>query len=141
MIDMSIDGILQTVTILKDCTSANIFDAMLILLGLAAVSFSVSFFIMRFSESFIREKICTIIVAVICIFALVLNVWLYIKRPVFIDFYISTNGIEIQQLNEYFEVSEISEIGNTTVCHIEPKFEYYDDTMIYWYELHLNPKK
>lgn len=138
---MSIDGILQTVTILKDCTSNNTFDIMLILLGVAAVSFSVSIFIMRFSESFIREKICTIIVVVICVLSLVLNVWLYVKRPVFIDFYISTNGIEIQQLNEYFEVSDISEIGNTTVCHIEPKFEYYDDTIKYWSEMHLNPKE
>ena len=129
---MTIDEVLQGITILKDCTSVNLFAVLLILLGLAEVSFFVSCFIMRFSESFLREKIRIIILTVICILGVILNGWFYMERPVFINFYISPNDIEIPQLATFFNVSGINTADGMIVCHIVPKSEFYDDLITYW---------
>lgn len=132
---MTISEILQNVTILKDCTSINSIAAMLMVLGpLVAVGYIVIFFI-GFSESSVKGKIGAIVVAVLCALSGAFNGWFYLKRPAFIDFYISANDVEIQQITKYFNVSEINETDDTLVCHIEPKSEFYDVVMTYWAEM------
>ncbi len=132
---MTIREIFQNVTILKDCTEINTFAFMLMVLGpLVAVGYIIVFFI-RFSDSSIIGKIITVVAAVMCALSGAFNAWFYSERPAFIDFYISANDVEIQQITEYFKVSEINEIGDTIVCHIEPKSEYYDVVTIYWSEM------
>lgn len=92
-------------------------------------------FIIKFSDSFLGEKIRIIIVTVLCILYVIFFGWFYMERPAFIDFYISANDVEIQQITKYFKVSEINETDDTLVCHIEPKSEFYDDLITYWIEL------
>lgn len=132
---MTISEILQNVTILKDCTSINSIAAMLMVLGFLAALINVVIFVRSFSESSIMGKIGTIVIAVWCALGAAFNAWFYLERPALIDFYISANDVEIQQITKYFNVSDINETDDTLVCHIEPKSEFYDVVMTYWAEM------
>ena len=132
---MSISEILQNVTVLKDCTEANVSALILMVLGFLAALINAFIFIKGFDDIDVVAKIGTIVIAVWFALGGAFNAWFYSERPAFIDFYISANDVEIQQITEYFKVSEINEIGDTIVCHIEPKSEYYDVVTIYWSEV------
>ena len=131
---MTIDEIFQNVTVLKDCTTANTLALVLIVMGFLTALINVFIFIKGFDDIDAAAKIGTIVIAVWCALGGAFDVWLYLERPASIDLYISAKDVEIQQLTEYFKVSEISETDDMLVCHIEPKPEYYDVVLTLWSE-------
>ena len=127
---MTISEILQKVTILSDYTAPNQSALAFITMGaMVAIVFSVLFIhIFRLiSSNGILALVASMVV--IGIAGVVIGIFLYIQRPLSVDYYISTNDVELAEIVEYFDVKELSQINDLTVCHIAPKDEYYDEIL------------
>lgn len=125
---MTIEEILSNVTILNDCSKSLSGDWIpAILVGAIAAILGIWWFIIRFWESFGGEKAAEITFAVMGLFLMAFSLWQCLNAPPQIDYYICTNDVEIEQLAEYFNVSELSQVNDLTVCHITPKAEFYDE--------------
>lgn len=127
--EMTIEEIISQFIVLKDCTTENLSALYLTIGGVAIAGFFIWFFIKKFYDSFIGEKIAEIFFVLVGLFGIVLGIFYYIKRPVLIDYYISVNDVEIEQISKYFEISELSQINDMTVCHIVPRYDYYEDVL------------
>ena len=128
---MTIDEILSNVTVLKDCTKTLTggWDFMM-LIGAVAAVLGIWWFIIRFRESFCGERIVEIVFAVSGLFVMAFGLWARVTVPLLqIDYYICANDVKIEQLVEYFDVNELSKVDDSTVCHITPKAEYYDEVL------------
>ncbi len=126
---MTIDEILSQLIILNDCTTVNLFSVYLIFAGVLIAGFFIWYFIDRFRISSIGQKIVAIFVGLVGVLGIVIGTFYYIKRPVLIDYYISVNDVEIEQISKYFEINELSQINDMMVCHIVPKNNYYEDVL------------
>ena len=126
---IKIDEILSKVTILKDCSMMSTYIFGGIILGALLAGVGIWWFFSRFWESFAGEKIGEIVLAICGLSAMVFSLWQYFTTPVQIDYYICTNDVAIEQLVEYFDVNELSKVDDSTVCHITPKAEYYDEVL------------
>lgn len=49
--------------------------------------------------------------------------------PYYIDLYISTESIELKDINKYFDVTEVEHINDTIACRIVPKTVWYDEVL------------
>lgn len=129
---MTIDEILSQITILKDCTTANSFGYFLAAGGALVAVLFIWKFIDDFYLSSVGGQIVKILFALVGILGIVIGIFSVIKRPVFIDYYISINDVEIEQIREYFDIGELSQVNDMTVCRITPKSEYYDEIVEAW---------
>ena len=127
---MTISEILQKVTILSDYTAPNQSALAFITMGaMVAIVFSVLFihiFRLIFSNGILALVASMVVIGIA---GVVIGIFLYIQRPLSIDFYICTNDVAIEQLVEYFDVDELSKVDDSIVCHITPKAEYYDEVL------------
>lgn len=127
---MTINEILSEVTILKDC-STTLLKAyiVLVILSVAVAIVCTWLFIDHWGRGSIGRQFATIAMAVVGVAGAVSSIILCNMYPVNIDYYVSVNDVEIEQLTEYFDISELSQIDDMTVCHITPKSEYYIETL------------
>lgn len=124
---MTIDEILKTVTVLKDETTDNSIAIPGIAFGLIAVGILTYLFVDQFYDLDIKGKILVIVLDLAVLAETLFGVWSYVKLPCFVDLYISTNGVPVDQITEYFEIDQLSEVEKMTLCRITPKSEYYDE--------------
>ncbi len=127
---MTINEILSEVTILKDCSVILTVAFAIITGGVILVGVGIWCIYTAFSNDLsILMKINSIVMVIIGLGCSVYGFWSYFTRPVEIDYYICTNDVKIEQLMEYFDISELSQIDDSIVCHITPKAEYYNEVL------------
>lgn len=123
---MTIDEILKTVNVLNDYSTENFFGLLGIILG----AIGTAVFVFSFISSLVaknKEGIIFIILALFTSGLTLFAIWSYVSFPYYVNIYISTNGVKIEQITEYFEINQLSEVEEMTVCRITPKSEYYDE--------------
>lgn len=123
---MTIDEILKTVNVLNDYSTENFFGLLGIILG----AIGTAVFVFSFISSLVaknKEGIIFIILALFTSGLTLFAIWSYVSFPYYVNIYISTNGVKIEQITEYFEINQLSEVEEMTVCCITPKSEYYDE--------------
>lgn len=129
---MTISEILEKITILEDCTTFTPLARLMIITGIIiAVGFGALLICDGFYKWFSTKASVT--VACMSAFGFVTFVIGVIgcmqpQRPQ-IDYYVSINDVEISEIVEYFDVKELSQVNDMTVCHIVPKKEYYDEVL------------
>lgn len=126
---MTINEIISQFIILMDCTTANLFALYLASAGVLFVVFFIWVFIAGIHSNHIGRKIVSIFFILCGLSGIAVGTFYYIKRPVLIDYYISVNNVEIEQVSKYFDIDGLSQINDMMVCHIVPKDDYYEDVL------------
>lgn len=127
---MTIEKILSEVTILKDCSTTFLANyIVLIILGIATAIICTWLFIDDFGIASIGIQVTKITMAAVGVIGAAFCIVLCVLNPVKIDYYVSINDVEIKQLTEYFDVTELLQVDDSIVCHITPKAEYYDEVL------------
>lgn len=130
---MTVDEILKTVTVLKDSSIINFIAIFGTITMIVCIGVAIWHLGLAIKEKAIKAIITLTIVTLIEFAAMIkFEIVYYIEHPVYVDLYISTNGVKIDQISEYFKVDQLSQVDGITLCHITPKSEYYDEIVEAW---------
>ena len=137
---MTINEILQNVVVLNDETRNNVMAIFCMIVGLIGIGIMISQLIPIVKDKDIKSTIAATFIILLVLTILVFGIVSYIMHPVFVDLYISTNGMEIEQINKYFKVDQLSQAEGMTVCHITPKSGYYNEIVAAYKSSTMNEK-
>lgn len=133
---MSLTDILNDVTIVNDCSvSCFLILVAAYLAGLLAILGIIAIISKIVYGSFARDifqSVVLIIGSVIMIIALIFGIWYYNTYPQSIKMYVCAGNIPVTELSTYFTLDQVSEIDDNTFLYIQPKAEYYGETLE-WY--------
>lgn len=128
---MGCDQIFESITILKDFTYVNWLSIGCSILGVLMILGSIICVIYVAYNSELKTIHVTfgIIVVSIGIWFIISGKITYDWVPCCIDLYVSTEDISLNDLTEYFNVTEVSQIDNTIVCRIMAKPECFQEVL------------
>lgn len=138
---MTIDEILSEVTILKDCSIPTLpliilmAVAVILMIMMAIAEGWIFLSVLENGRRHIGLKIATFVAAagtlLSAVFCIVqLCTLRCFKDDYIINYRIAVNDVKIEQLMEYFDISELLQVDDSTVCHITPKAEYYNEVLV-----------
>lgn len=133
---ITMEMIFDNLTVLKNCTVTN---PLIEKLGGGGLVFLVGGIVMLFwvithwwdidASGF--WSVVSVLFTIVGVVLIVGGIVTYNKTPYSVDLYVATNDIAVTELVEYFDVSELTEADDIIACHIEPKPEYYAETLEY----------
>ena len=130
------ETIFDNLTVLKDYTVANPLVGKLVACGILFLVFGIVMLIFVIRNwwdvsSPVFWSVLLGIMAVAGAVQILVGIKTYNETPYNVDLYVATSDIDVTELVEYFDVSELTEADDMIACHIVPKPEYYAEALEY----------
>lgn len=127
---MSLSEVFNSVIILDDMSSSN---GIIIIAGVLVGLFALACFALGAYRIYWRETVAgtvfCFILGVALAFLTVLLIYYYNTCPLYMKFFIASNGASVEDICVYFKVTDISSMGDNAYMYIHPKSEFYRDVL------------